>query len=112
LPLEHPVDAQTGSTYPCGYRGKENLGKFWDLDISSRDPNQVCLGCDWECFRDPSELFGPILQGIRHPFKIGSEMSKHKQHFKLWLSDLKYYRACNLFDSRVPPDYERLKAFA
>ena len=105
------VDAQEGNTYPCGYRGNENLGKLWDLDLSALDTQTACLQCDWECFRDPSELFGPILHGLSHPIDLFREFRRDPQYFRLWLSDLKYYQACNFFDGRIPPDTIRLRNF-
>ena len=31
-----------------------------EMDLSDKDSRPVCRKCDWECFRDPSELFGPL----------------------------------------------------
>ncbi len=106
------VDAQNGDAYPCGCRGAENLGKYWDLDVASCNLSQACYLCDWECFRDPSELFGPLLEGVRHPFNLMRKFSKNPRYFKLWLSDLHYYNACAFFNSRMAPDYRRLRNFS
>jgi MoaA/NifB/PqqE/SkfB family radical SAM enzyme len=105
------VDAQDGNTYPCGYRGKENLGKFWELDIQKMQPNGGCHRCDWECFRDPSELCAPLLLGLRAPFRLMRKMASDRDYARLWTSDMRYYLACHLFDGRRPLDTERLQPF-
>ncbi|MCG8685345.1 MAG: radical SAM protein, partial [Desulfobacterales bacterium] len=48
------VNCTDGNTYPCGYRGSDNLGPFQELDVKKIDPKGYCLACDWECFRDPT----------------------------------------------------------
>jgi MoaA/NifB/PqqE/SkfB family radical SAM enzyme len=106
------IDADDGNTYPCGYRGHENLGKFWQLDLSTLKPNGKCLRCDWECFRDPSELCAPFLQALNHPLKLGRQMHRDKPYRRLWLDDIRYYRACDFFNARKPPAYERLRRFS
>lgn len=104
------VDAKENNTYPCGYRGNDDLGKYWELDI--RQPSDIqCRKCDWECFRDPSELFGPILHVLKSPLGFVKKMLKDKAVFKLWVDDLQYYSACGLFDGRKPPDYPRMRRF-
>ena len=105
------VDANDRNTYPCGYRGNENLGKFWELDIPALKSNGGCLRCDWECFRDPSELCGPLLQAFNRPLRLTRRMTRNKIYRRLWLEDIRYYRACQFFDARKPPAYERLKHF-
>jgi MoaA/NifB/PqqE/SkfB family radical SAM enzyme len=105
------VDSKNCNTYPCGYRGSENLGKFWNLDIDSlREAN--CRKCDWECFRDPSEIFGPVLHAITSPVGFVRGLIKNKTALGLWLEDLRYFNACGLFNGRVPPDYSKLRKFA
>lgn len=105
------VDAQDGSTYPCGYRGNENLGRFWELDIAGIQSNGDCHRCDWECFRDPSELCAPLLMGLRSPFVLMRKMAADRDYTRLWLSDMRYYHACELFDGRRPINENRLKHF-
>lgn len=105
------IDALNGDTYPCGYRGKENLGKFWDLDLKALDPNSDCQRCDWECFRDPTELCAPFLQALHAPRKLIGKMTKDPVYRRLWLNDLRYYRLCDLFDGRRPSDPSRLNFF-
>lgn len=108
------VEAGDGSTYPCGYRGNEDLGKLWDLDttiLGKRIDEKPCTRCDWECFRDPTELMSPILQALTAPWELFKPFVKHPQSLKLWTQDLLYYRACQFFDGRRPPDYGRLAAY-
>ncbi len=105
------IDSRDGNTYPCGYRGRENLGRFHEVDLNSRSADINCLECDWECFRDPSELFGPLLQGLSSPLALAGKCHRDAGFFSLWMDDLKYYRACGLFDGRTPPDYHRMQRF-
>ncbi len=112
------IEAGSGHTYPCGYRGRENLGRFWELDPDRLDPDRLdpdaasCLLCDWECFRDPSELFSPLLQVIDSPFRTAARWKNDPEYLAAWIHDMRYYFACNLFDGRVPPDFKRLKRFS
>lgn len=102
------IDAAKGDTYPCGYRGKENLGKFWQLDLKTLHPGEQCHRCDWECFRDPSELFAPILELMHSPVKMLSKKTIDPIYRRLWLEDLKYYHHCDFFDGRKPGGRDRL----
>jgi MoaA/NifB/PqqE/SkfB family radical SAM enzyme len=103
------VDARDGDTYPCGYRGNENLGKFWDLDRQDRRSARECVRCDWECFRDASELFGPILDLRNDRSGLVRKAMRDPLYRKLWIDDLRYYRDCDWFNGRKPPDLERLR---
>jgi hypothetical protein len=105
------VDSKDGNTYPCGYRGDESFGRYWDLNGNVTSRQSDCHQCDWECFRDPSELFGPLLQGLSHPFSLLKRIKGDRYFFSLWLDDLRYYRACDLFDGRKPPNYKRMRGF-
>jgi hypothetical protein len=105
------INAENAGTFPCGYRGKENLGQFTDLDFPWKEKDENCLRCDWECFRDPSEMFGPMLQAITAPFQFAGKMCRDRAFFKSWINDLKYYRACDYFNGRMPMDEEKLKQF-
>ncbi len=105
------VDAQTMNTYPCGFRGQENLGKFWDLDMKSLKQKPWCKQCDWECFRDPSELTGPILDLFSQPWSMMSRLLTDREYAKIWRNDLRYYRACHYFNAQLPPDFRKLSAF-
>lgn len=106
------VEAGSLDVFPCGYRGGENLGKFWNLDLGRLDRRQVCERCDWECFRDPSVLLKPLLDVLRNPFTAWSRLPRHRDFLRVWLEDLRYYRACDWFDARRPPRYGRMALFA
>jgi MoaA/NifB/PqqE/SkfB family radical SAM enzyme len=106
------IDAQAGDTYPCGYRGNENLGKFWELDLNALRSDHACRRCDWECFRDPSELCAPFLQALHAPGRLLGKMRNDGRYRRLWIEDLRYYHACELFDGRRPPRPERLRRFS
>lgn len=107
------MDAKDGDTYPCGYRGGENMGRFWRLDRRRRQAaDNDCVACDWECFRDPSELFGPVYEGLTRPLGLIRRIRKDPDFFNLWMSDLRYYRACDFFDGRKAPDARRLARVA
>lgn len=105
------IDSKDGDTYPCGYRGLENLGKYWDPGWHSARNQSPCRRCDWECFRDPSELFGPLLHAFSNPLTLAARVRKDPMFYRLWFEDLKYYQACDLFNGRRAPDSRRLRAF-
>jgi len=94
------IDAKKAHTYPCGYRGDEDLGKYWELDMSAIDRNKVCHACDWECFRDPSELFTPFVNMVSIPWY--KQLLKNREFLSLWVKDLKYYQSCDYFNGRKP----------
>ena len=103
------VDAQTGNTYPCGFRINDNLGKYWEMDVATRQDQPACRDCDWECFRDPSEMLGPFLEAPRDPLKVTRRFMEDPTYLKLWWSDIRYYRACGVFHGK--PRYDRMAAF-
>jgi len=105
------VDSRGGDTYPCGYRGGENLGKLWMLDTGRQNGMAACRLCDWECFRDPSELFGPLLQARSSPIELIKKFRRDPEYFSIWRQDLLYYRACDFFDGRQPPNYRKISRF-
>ena len=106
------VDSRDGNTYPCGYRGNQNLGKSWQFDRTAVDRTQQCRSCDWECFRDPSELVGPLVEAVVAPVRLLNRLRCDRSYFRLWLEDWQYYWACDFFDGRRPPDLGRLGRFA
>ena len=106
------IEAKDGDTYPCGYRGAENLGKFWDLDLKNPPCKPSCRECDWECFRDPSELLGPFQEFFSAPVRLAKRLLLDRIHTSLWLNDLRYYRASEYFNGRQAPDYRKLARFA
>jgi hypothetical protein len=104
------VDSRDGNAYPCGYRGDECLGKLWEWTGLPR-AEADCRRCDWECFRDPSELVGPLLEGLANPIGLWKRFRADRTYFRYWVDDLRYYRACRLFDGRRPPQPARLREF-
>ena len=109
------VNAADSHTYPCGYRGNEDHGWLWDMDIRRTGPRaetDICRRCDWECFRDPSELFGPLLEIFSNPLGPARRMAAAPQALSTWTGDLCYYQACGFFNGRQPADYKKLKRFS
>lgn len=102
------VDAATRNAFPCGYRGQESMGKFVDLDIKQPKEKPQCRQCDWECFRDPSELYGPFMELVRNPIHFAKKIFDDKETFKIWINDLKYIRACDMYSGRIEPNYTKL----
>jgi len=106
------IDSKDGQTYPCGFLGHDSLGDYKSLDMDSIDRQATCSKCDWECFRDPSVLVGPILEAVQDPMTLFRRKGKEREFFELWRRDLDYYQACELFDGRRPPNYIKLQKFA
>ena len=105
------VDASKGHAYPCGYRSGDDLGPFWELrDLP--EGGQDCRRCDWECFRDPSELFGPFGMALTNPLEMFRKFRSRPEFFSVWLTDLRYYLACDTFDGTRPMKAEKLARFA
>jgi MoaA/NifB/PqqE/SkfB family radical SAM enzyme len=100
-----------GDSFPCGYRGRENLGPFWKLGADRLDGEAFCRACDWECFRDPSELLGPLGDLAAGPAGWLALTGMGWSDLKLWLEDLRYFAACSQFDGRQPPDAARLARY-
>jgi MoaA/NifB/PqqE/SkfB family radical SAM enzyme len=101
------ITSSNARTYPCGYRGTDDLGHFWDLDVEKIKIKPYCKACDWECFRDPSFLLGPAMK----PTTIISRLLHDRKFIKIWLEDLKYYRECEYFNGRKPPPYRKMEKF-
>jgi hypothetical protein len=103
------ADSKDGHFYPCGFRGNEDLGNDLNSTIyQTRELKPFCKKCHWECFSDPSQLFGVARYLARHPirgfFKKEFPMGKQREPvlLKLWLEDIKYYIHNDFFDSRQP----------
>jgi MoaA/NifB/PqqE/SkfB family radical SAM enzyme len=105
------IDAKDGRAYPCGFRGAEDFGRYWEMNVRRRDLKSApaCNRCDWECFRDPSEMFGPLLTTVSSPWSMIPKLIREPAFFRHWYSDLNYYRACGYFNGREAPDYDRIK---
>ena len=104
------VECEKGLIHPCGYRQEpqeslpdlvQRFGKITDCDL-----------CEWECFRDPSDLLGPFADVFRQPFQLVGKMVREPRFFQLLLEDLRYYKACNYFNGRLAPQYEAMQRFA
>jgi hypothetical protein len=107
------IDAKTGRTYPCGYRGNADMGGFEALTLpDTLNDGPDCRECDWECFRDPSELMGPVLDLRNHPVQAIKRLATDRSYTRLWLEDLRYYQACGFFDGRKAPGWNRLRQHA
>lgn len=89
------VDADTREFYPCGYRGNESFGSKLSIKHIVKDKN--CFLCDWECFRDPSNLLFPIAEILSTPFLGLKKTRKDKRFYELWKNDIKYYTKSNFF---------------
>jgi MoaA/NifB/PqqE/SkfB family radical SAM enzyme len=105
------IDARNANTYPCGYRGSESLGKYWQITDTADPGSASCTRCDWECFRDPSELFGPLLAAFSQPGELLRHCIRDGKRCRLWVSDVLYYKACDYFDGRRPPNQKQLAKF-
>jgi MoaA/NifB/PqqE/SkfB family radical SAM enzyme len=102
------MDSRDGHIYPCGYRGDEDMGPSVAELRKSRDSQKPhCGKCHWECFMDPSQLFGILRHMIRHPLKTYLGKALDRQMMRHWFADVKYYLACGLFDGRKPPGKRR-----
>jgi MoaA/NifB/PqqE/SkfB family radical SAM enzyme len=106
------ISSNDGHTYPCGYRGHEDLGPFPDMNLRDTLQQPICRQCDWECFRDPSELFYPLLDTLHRPQKVLRRVSRDPRFFSLWQKDLRYYAACGYFNGRTPPVVSRMARFS
>jgi len=109
------INAADGNAYPCGYRGKENFGRLEKMDIrrlSVSKEDEACRQCDWECFRDPSEMMGPLLEIVSNPLGFVRRAAARPRSLLTWAEDLSYYRACEFFDGRRPPNYSKLRRFS
>lgn len=102
------VDSRNGRTFPCGYRGTEDLGAFEQLDLNRCRDKTACRRCDWECFRDPSELFAPLLDLRLAPRRLLRRLFQDPEFLRLWREDMRYYNACHYFDGRRPTSAEKL----
>lgn len=106
------VDAKRGHAFPCGYRGSEDLGPYWALDLNKKTEPATCRKCDWECWRDPSELTEPGLALTSRPWSLISRTVTDPIYARTWWEDVRYMRACNYYSARTKPDYAKLARFA
>lgn len=105
------VDAHTGHAFPCGFRGDEDMGRFWDIAFNGQRRTPFCRKCDWECYRDPAEMLGPLHELRTSPLKAVGRLRSDPQYARLWWGDVRYYAACGFFSGRRAPAYEKMRAF-
>ena len=105
------ADAREGNIYPCGYRGSERMAGIPSFPGARAQSAVPCRKCDWECFRDPSEMAGPLLELFDSPGQLFKRAIRNPGFFRLWQQDVRYYRACGYFNGRAAPDHQRLERF-
>jgi len=105
------VDAKRGHAFPCGYRGTDDLGPYWELKLDGPAAAADCRKCDWECWRDPSELSDLGILALRRPWAFAARFVTDPSYVRTWFEDLCYMGACSYFSARVKPDYKRLARF-
>ena len=103
------VECQKGMIHPCGYIDDPKdempfLGERFGTIIS-------CEKCDWECFRDPSDVLGPFADFFSHPLKLFAKVRREPQFFQLLKEDLSYYKACGFFNGRLAPKTNAMLRF-
>lgn len=97
------VDAAGMRAFPCGYRGGEDLTSLIETGGRTGGKGEACERCDWECFRDPSHLFGPLREAFTSPISLARRFARDPHWARLWISDLRYLRSCGWFDASRPP---------
>jgi hypothetical protein len=105
-----PVFHEAG-LYPTARR-EDDLGQYAALDYGCLERVPHCRRCDWERFRDPSELFGPVAGLPRLAVTAARSIEGRDRRLRLWRQDVRYALAAGFFDGRRPPDPTRLGAFA
>jgi hypothetical protein len=68
----------------------------------ARNVKPFCVKCHWECFRDPSQLFGLARYLIRHPIRTFITKRVDPVMLRLWGQDIRYYVKCDFFNGRKP----------
>lgn len=103
------VECRDGLIHPCGFREEGNR-ELPDLICRNTKLNPCDL-CEWECFRDPSDVLGPFAEVFSAPFKLARKLGRDPRFFGLLLEDLRYYRACSYFNGRLAPELQAMKRF-
>ncbi|MEF3255218.1 MAG: radical SAM protein [Deferribacterales bacterium] len=88
-----------GDLYPCGFLSEYNYGKDYTFKTLLQ---HECTECDWECFRDPSHLFHPLIAFNNNLMKLPFYYIKNNRFYKNWLSDIFYYKKSNFFNMHKP----------
>jgi MoaA/NifB/PqqE/SkfB family radical SAM enzyme len=103
------VECERGTIHPCGYLDdpKQSLP-----DLEKRVGRIAdCDKCEWECFRDPSDVLGPFAELFSQPVKLFKKMAREPEFFRLLQEDLSYYRACGFFSGRQAPHMQAIQRF-
>ncbi len=103
------VSCENGTISPCGYR-HETFDVLPNLQ-GRPNPAAGCDLCEWECFRDPSDVLGPFAMAFNFPVRLLRTIVKDPRFFQILLTDLNYYRACGFFNGRRAPRWQALKRF-
>ncbi len=107
------VESERGNIHPCGYLPEV----FAELpDLRPREPRisrrKECQLCEWECFRDPSEMLGPLAELFSNPLRLAGKLWRDPKFFRILAEDLRYYQSCGFFNCRLPPDLQAMGRFA
>lgn len=105
------VESSSGHAYPCGFRAACDMGPYKDLNVKKIKEKPECRLCDWECFRDPSNQTGPLVEFFRHPLKVMKMFLRDREFMKQWWTDLFYYFACGMFKFTEEPNYGKMEMF-
>jgi MoaA/NifB/PqqE/SkfB family radical SAM enzyme len=103
------VECENGMIHPCGYRDEPKI-RLPDFGQRLKRMRE-CNKCDWECFRDPSDILGPFAELFSQPFTLLGKMTRNPQFFRLLRQDLSYYRACGFFNGRLAPQFQAMRRF-
>jgi hypothetical protein len=106
------VAASDRALYPCGFRGTEPLGDPTNPATWRTRSRAQCRRCDWECFRDPSQMLAPFTGLLRHPYRPLRWTLTDPRGVRTWHDDLRYYSACGYFAAFRAPQPERLARFS
>ncbi len=82
------VESSTGHAFPCGFRAACDMGAYEDLEVKKIKQKPECRLCDWECFRDPSNQTGPLVELFRNPLKVAKMFLTDRQLLTEWWKDL------------------------
>ena len=104
------VESNKGEIYPCGYFNNP-IAALPDLTKRIPTPKE-CDRCEWECFRDPSDLMGPFAELFTRPMTLLKKIVHNPAFYKLLQEDLRYYKACGFFDGRQPPNFNKMQNFS
>jgi hypothetical protein len=100
------------ATFPLRLPGGRGPWPFSDLNPSSIRTKPFCTRCDWECFRDPSELLGPVMDLFTRPLSLARRFLADPAYRRAWVTDVRYALACDGCSAVIPPDRKKLARFA